>query len=730
MNLFKKSKNNDSKDSANSNAQKPTDNKGKKGHNIEPKAEEKLETKKLDTHNQSSIYVTDLQKNSQNQNSQNQGTEITYSRDKELSDRQHINEKLADDADRLEKEADDKIEKDRKEIGQRVAEYREKLESRIGDNPDEIERRDKMELESRKISLENMIEDCHKDISEDKETIKKKEVEGASTYVSQIKLRADERGLKRYEIDCDENLMKLKACDELIVKTKEKIAQQKEAKQKALQEEQEKQRLLQEQEAKQQKIVEQAKQIELEMARQLVQEQKLQEKAQENVNLIKEMKVNSIKKVKIAEVESESAEVAKTTAPENINYIHTNYKITSWDRLKYQIKYNTASVATAVIVSGCILVSSIHFASRYVPSFKSAPKEISPITAPITAPTNTGENLKTKQGSEKKLTFDLGFKFDSSILQNITKGVNITKLFRKPDIAAKFKNIPAYATPEERPEIFEILSNPDIQLTLDELKTISVCTANPKNISDWKEFLSKCNAMTVLGSPRGIDRFHWHNGFDVFGPLGTPVNACVGGQVVFSGKSNGGYGGLVIIKTFIEEEEHYMFFGHLDPKTTVKRGDIVKSDTIIGHIGDHFQGPHVHVELLSKLSNVYESKKEFPKKVENGINKIGIDKSELPKFPRLNEVWEKGVWTDSYVSLSGKYNDSSNRGFVIRNIFLVKPVAEGKMLLPIPIGLVKNVRPFNKELPQQALAMIQHNKDAVSSQNKRNYKSFSHAGEY
>ncbi len=86
-----------------------------------------------------------------------------------------------------------------------------------------------------------------------------------------------------------------------------------------------------------------------------------------------------------------------------------------------------------------------------------------------------------------------------------------------------------------------------------------------------------------------------HKGLDMTAPMGTPVHAARGGQVVRAGASIGGFGNLVVI-------DHgggiRSFYGHLS-SVEVKKGDVVETGALIGGVGStgRSSGPHLHFEV-------------------------------------------------------------------------------------------------------------------------------------
>ncbi|KMT21866.1 peptidoglycan DD-metalloendopeptidase family protein [Clostridium cylindrosporum] len=85
-----------------------------------------------------------------------------------------------------------------------------------------------------------------------------------------------------------------------------------------------------------------------------------------------------------------------------------------------------------------------------------------------------------------------------------------------------------------------------------------------------------------------------HKGVDIAGPVGTPIKAAEGGEVVFSG-DRGTYGKCVIIKHINGYETLYAH----NSKLIAKQGDKVDKGEIISELGNtgRSTGPHLHFEV-------------------------------------------------------------------------------------------------------------------------------------
>ncbi|MCX7621903.1 MAG: peptidoglycan DD-metalloendopeptidase family protein [Acidimicrobiales bacterium] len=86
-----------------------------------------------------------------------------------------------------------------------------------------------------------------------------------------------------------------------------------------------------------------------------------------------------------------------------------------------------------------------------------------------------------------------------------------------------------------------------------------------------------------------------HPGIDIFAPFGTPIYAAKGGEVIFAGWNNGGYGNLVLV-------DHgggmVTAYAH-QSQVAVSVGQTVRQGQLLGYEGStgYSTGPHLHFEV-------------------------------------------------------------------------------------------------------------------------------------
>ena len=88
---------------------------------------------------------------------------------------------------------------------------------------------------------------------------------------------------------------------------------------------------------------------------------------------------------------------------------------------------------------------------------------------------------------------------------------------------------------------------------------------------------------------------HFHTGIDLAGPLGTPVYAAAGGEVLAATRGDTGYGNHVVIA---HDQHTLSLYGHLSVML-VTPGQVVVAGQPIGLMGStgNSTGPHLHFEM-------------------------------------------------------------------------------------------------------------------------------------
>jgi murein DD-endopeptidase MepM/ murein hydrolase activator NlpD len=86
----------------------------------------------------------------------------------------------------------------------------------------------------------------------------------------------------------------------------------------------------------------------------------------------------------------------------------------------------------------------------------------------------------------------------------------------------------------------------------------------------------------------------FHRGIDISAPRGTPVQAALGGRVLFAGFSKG-YGNTVVVEHGEGYRTRYAHLGSLK----VTKGDVLETEQVLGTVGStgRSTGPHLHFEV-------------------------------------------------------------------------------------------------------------------------------------
>jgi len=86
----------------------------------------------------------------------------------------------------------------------------------------------------------------------------------------------------------------------------------------------------------------------------------------------------------------------------------------------------------------------------------------------------------------------------------------------------------------------------------------------------------------------------FHRGIDIAAPKGTPGQAALGGEVLFSGYANG-YGNTVVVEHAGGYQTRYAHLGSL----AVTKGEVLETEQVLGSVGStgRSTGPHLHFEV-------------------------------------------------------------------------------------------------------------------------------------
>ena len=91
-----------------------------------------------------------------------------------------------------------------------------------------------------------------------------------------------------------------------------------------------------------------------------------------------------------------------------------------------------------------------------------------------------------------------------------------------------------------------------------------------------------------------------HTGIDLYQPIGTPVYAAEGGDILVAGIINNAYGNTAYGNCILIDHKngYYTFYAHLDT-IKVKKGMSVIQGAVIGTVGatGNVTGPHLHFEI-------------------------------------------------------------------------------------------------------------------------------------
>ncbi len=140
-----------------------------------------------------------------------------------------------------------------------------------------------------------------------------------------------------------------------------------------------------------------------------------------------------------------------------------------------------------------------------------------------------------------------------------------------------------------------------------------------------------------------------HGGIDIFAPIGTPLLACVNGEIVKIGKTKVG-GNRITIRDNRGLNYYYAHMNKINP--SLSRGDLVSSGEYIGTVGDSGRAkgthPHLHFSIYDKRGYKRGNIDPWPLLSThlNDINTVetlppdieGLDLSVLPKEIKISDI--------------------------------------------------------------------------------------------
>lgn len=191
---------------------------------------------------------------------------------------------------------------------------------------------------------------------------------------------------------------------------------------------------------------------------------------------------------------------------------------------------------------------------------------------------------------------------------------------------------------DANPSIFYVIAKrPDLddKIYNEFLASFQVVADSQALIEPVQEFKSRITKkpfgifITPQNSPVQPERFTgYHTGVDVEsdGIAGdVPVKAMADGQVVASQTADG-YGGVMVLRHQIKGEGRSVIYGHLDPRSMLKKDTIVKAGDQIAILGDGFspetdnERQHLHLAILKTEVIDLRGYVQKPAELENWLN--------------------------------------------------------------------------------------------------------------
>ena len=137
-----------------------------------------------------------------------------------------------------------------------------------------------------------------------------------------------------------------------------------------------------------------------------------------------------------------------------------------------------------------------------------------------------------------------------------------------------------------------------------------------------------------------------HTGIDLYQPIGTPVYAAEGGNILAAGKINNAYGNTAYGNCVLIDHKngYYTFYAHMNT-VKVKTGMSVIQGAVIGTVGatGNVTGPHLHFEVRT---NPVWNRKNF-------IDPESVLKIENPNPIKQNEKNNNEFNIGDNVKISG-----------------------------------------------------------------------------
>ena len=133
-----------------------------------------------------------------------------------------------------------------------------------------------------------------------------------------------------------------------------------------------------------------------------------------------------------------------------------------------------------------------------------------------------------------------------------------------------------------------------------------------------------------------------HTGIDLYQPIGTPIYASEGGDILAAGIINNAYGNTAYGKCVLIDHKngYYTFYAHMND-IKVQKGMSVISGAVIGTVGatGNVTGPHLHFEVRN---NPIWNRNNFidPESIINFNNETSVIIN--PIYPEKNEDFKIG----------------------------------------------------------------------------------------